>query len=242
MDKQIELILSYQEVDKELKALEDELYKNEDTQKYFSAKKFLNTVNETLQGLESKAKTIVDSYNFSLNEVKKLQEEASVYTQSVQSCESEEELNYYKQKYQSVCDLIANAENKANTLYKEMDALLKEFNLLRGKTKEMKVQFEECGPKAKVFADSQKAKKQELQAKLDEIQKDIDEELMQKYLSRRKDKKFPIVYGVDASKNNCYCPSCATGMSISAISNLASGGIKECESCRKLLYAIQPKK
>ena len=241
MDKQIELILSYQEVDKELKILEDELYKNEDTQKFFTAKKFLATVNETLQGLESKAKTIVDSYNFSLAEVKNLQAEASEYTQSVESCESEEELNYYKQKYQAVCDMIASAENKANSLYKEMDALLKEFNLLRGKTKEMKVQFEEYGPKAKEFADSQKSKKQELQSRLDEIQKNIDEDLMKKYLSRRKDKKFPIVYGVDVSKNN-YCPSCATGMSISAINDLASGGIKECESCRKLLYALQPKK
>ena len=40
MDKQIELILSYQEVDKELKMLEDELLKNEDTQKFFTANYF----------------------------------------------------------------------------------------------------------------------------------------------------------------------------------------------------------
>ena len=48
---------------------------------------------------------------------------------------------------------------------------------------------------------------EELQVKLDKIKVDIDDELMQKYLSRRKDKKFPIVYGVDTSKNNCYCPN-----------------------------------
>ncbi len=241
MNKQLELILAYQEVDKDLKVLEDELLKNEDTQKFFTAKKFLNTVNDSLSSLENKAKTIVDSYNNALNEAKKLQEEATVYAQSVESCESEEELNYYKQKYQTACDVLASTESKINSLTKEMDALLKEFNQLRVKTKEMKVQFEEFGPKAKEFADSQKTKKQELQAKLDKIKVDINEELMQKYLSRRKDKKFPIVYGVDTSKGNCYCPSCATGMSISAISELSTGDIKECESCRKLLYAISAK-
>lgn len=238
MNKQLQLILAYQDVDKELKVLEDELLKNEDTQKYYSAKKFLTTVNESLAGLENKAKTIVDSYNYALKEAKKLQDEANVYAQSVESCESEEELNYYKQKYQNACDVLSSTESKINALTKDMDALLKEFNQLRAKTKEMKVQFEECGPKAKEFADSQKAKKQELQAKLDKIKVDINEELMQKYLSRRKDKKFPIVYGVDITKGNCYCPSCATGMSISAISELSTGDIKECESCRKLLYAI----
>ena len=242
MDKQIELILSYQEVDKELKMLEDELLKNEDTQKFFTAKKFLNTVNESLANLENKAKGIVDLYNSTLAEAKKLQEDANFYAQSVGSCEDEEELNYYKQKYQNACEIMSATENKINSLNKDMDALLKEFNLLRAKTKEMKVQFEECGPKAKEFADSQKSKKQELQVKLDKIKVDIDDELMQKYLSRRKDKKFPIVYGVDTSKNNCYCPSCATGMSISAISELSTGGIKECESCRKLLYAMSAKK
>lgn len=241
MNKQIEMILAYQEVDKELKILEDELLKNEDTQKYFSAKKFLNTVNETLSNLENKAKTIVDSYNSALGEAKKLESEVKLYADAVESCEDEDSLNKLKQKYKNTCDLITSTENKINSLTKDMDALLKEFNQLRAKTKEMKVQFEESGPKAKEFSDSQKVKKQELQTKLDKIKVGINDDLMQKYLSRRKDKKFPIVYGVDTSKGNCYCPSCATGMSISAISELSTGNIKECESCRKLLYAIQSK-
>ena len=141
MNKQIEMILAYQEIDKQLKVLEDELLKNEDTQKFFSAKKFLNTVNETLSNLENKAKTIVDSYNSALAEAKKLQNEVEVYTNAVETCEDEDSLNKLKQKYKNTCDLITSTENKINSLTKDMDALLKEFNQLRAKTKEMKVQW-----------------------------------------------------------------------------------------------------
>ena len=77
------------------------------------------------------------------------------------------------------------------------------------------------------------------EVKLEKLKADIDPVLMEKYQTRRNDKKFPIIYGVDISTNSVYCPACATEMSLSQKNELASGEIKECETCRKLLYALE---
>lgn len=239
MDKNIEKLVNYQEVDKELKVLEDEVRKSDESQKYLTAKKFLSTVNDSLSALESKAKVIVDSYNLAMTEIEKLKKTAEESSSTIDSCESENELNYFKKKFQSTIDAISNLEGKINSLSKEMDDVLKEFNKLRVATKQMKAQYEEYGPKFKALKDSKDAEMNKLKVKLEKLKADIDPVLMDKYQTRRNDKKFPIIYGVDISTNSVYCPACATEMSLSQKNELASGEIKECETCRKLLYALE---
>ncbi len=239
MNKQIEKLVNYQEVDKELKVLEDEVKKSDESQKFLAAKKFLSTVNDTLASLETKAKVTVDSYSKAMVEIDKLKSVAEESSSSIDSCENENELNYLKKKFQSTIDGISNLENKINSLTKEMDDILKEFNKLRVATKQMQAQYTEYGPKFKALKDSKTQEMNALKEKLEVLKKDIDVDLMEKYTIRRNDKKFPIIYGVDISKGSAYCPACATGMSINAVNELADGTIKECESCRKLLYALE---
>ena len=131
--------------------------------------------------------------------------------------------------------------HKINNISKDMDELLKEFNKLRSATKQMQAQYNEYGPKFKALKESKDKEMNALKDKLLKLKDGIDDSLMEKYMIRRNDKKFPIIYGVDISKGSVYCPACATGMSINAVNELATGGIKECETCRKLLYVIENK-
>lgn len=239
MNKQIEKLVNYQDVDKELKVLEDEVRKSDESQKYLTAKKFLSTVNDSLAALESKAKVVVNSYNLAMTEIEKLKNVAEEASHIIDACENENELNYYKKKFQSTIDGVNNLEAKINSLSKEMEEIIKEFNKLRVATKQMKAQYDEYAPKFKALKDSKDAEMSKLKAKLDKLKVDIDPSLMEKYQTRRNDKKFPIIYGVDISTTSVYCPACATEMSLSQKNELASGGIKECETCRKLLYALE---
>ena len=172
-------------------------------------------------------------------EIDKLRSVAEESSLTIDSCENENELNYLKKKFQSTIDGISSLEVKINNLTKEMDDILKEFNKLRVATKQMQAQYTEYGPKFKALKDSKTQEMNALKEKLEVLKKDIDAEIMEKYTVRRNDKKFPIIYGVDISKGSAYCPACATGMSINAVNELAGGTIKECESCRKLLYALE---
>ena len=83
MQKQAQLIVKYQETDKKLKLIEDELNGSEDAKKFFTARKFLQTVKEKLAELDQKAKVLTDNYNALLSEAKSLELSAKSYEDKI---------------------------------------------------------------------------------------------------------------------------------------------------------------
>lgn len=237
MENSIKNILKYQEFDGLIKAIDDEVKKSEVSQQYLTAKKFLSTVNETLSNLELRAKALVDAHNLASKEIEKLNGTASEFVLSIEDCENEEELTYYKKKLQETMDVLASLENKVNGIDKDMESILKEFNTLRAKNSEMKALRDEMIPKVKDLTDSKKEEKDKLIKERDLLASSINEELLQKYVLKRKDNKFPIVIEAIMQKDSCYCPACGMSLLSSVRSELASGKIIECENCKKLLYA-----
>jgi len=58
---------------------------------------------------------------------------------------------------------------------------------------------------------------------------------MEKYLEKRKDKQFPIVYKL-TSKDK-HCTACGTELSLKQLDELKKkDNVFECENCRKLLF------
>ncbi len=239
MNEQVKYILEYQTVDKQLKDIEDTLKKSEEAQKYYGASKFLKSVNELISSIDAKAKNMLDSYNTMLEEIKQLQKVANDYSSSVDTCESDDELNYLKKKFQETVNAINQKETAIKNLHKNVDEVFKEFARLREDTSKMQAQYNEYRPKFATLKNSKVEEVNSLKGQLEKIANNIDNALMKKYATKREDKKFPVVFGVDATSKDCYCPACATGMSISVKNELSQGIIKECESCRSLLYSIK---
>ena len=237
MNSQIKFMLDYQGIDALIKNIDDEVKKSEVSQQYFTAKKFLSTVTETLTNLENRAKGIVDSHELAKKEIKDLNELALEYASSIEGLTSEDEINYTKKKLQETLDLISSLESKVNSITKEMEGVLKEFNLLRAKNNEMKALRDEMFPKVKELTDSKKAEKDNLTKQKEELEKSIDKELLDKYTLKRKDNKFPVLVEAIMGKDSCNCSACGMSMISTVKSSLSSGNIVECESCKKLLYA-----
>ncbi|MBR5439577.1 MAG: hypothetical protein IKV61_05110 [Clostridia bacterium] len=237
MNDQIKYLLKYQSVDGKVKEIEDSLKKTEEAKKYYTASKFLKTVGEVASSIDAKAKPLIDSYNALVSDVKQLENQAEEFAKSVESCENDDELNYLKKKFQDVANSILQKEDAIKNLQKNIDDIFNEYNKLKEENGVMKAQYNEFAPKFKELRDSKAPEVKSLKSELEEIAKNIEPSLMQKYISKREDKRFPIIFGVDTSTNSCYCPACATGMSISAKNELVSGNIKECENCRRLLYS-----
>ena len=76
--------------------------------------------------------------------------------------------------------------------------------------------------------------RKELENKLAEIAKDISEETMVKYKSKRKEKIFPIVFRFNENSNGC--PSCGMDLPIADVNKLKGGGMIECDSCYRVIY------
>ena len=236
MQNQAKLIVKYQEIDKKLKMIEDELNGSEEAKKFFTARKFLQTVKDKLAELDQRAKVATDSYNLAFNEVKNLEKQIKACEDAVLSCETEEELNALKKKLDDLKAKVSANEQKVDANLKEMNELYKEYADLGRKNAEMKAVYSEFGPKVQELKSAKDKEMEEIKAELNKIAKDINQEIMTKYLSRRKDKKFPIVFGVDLSKNAYYCPRCATQLFAGVVSELRQGEIKECETCHMLIY------
>ena len=237
MNNQIKYMINYQNVDAKLKEIEDGLKKSLEAKNYYTASRFLKTVGEVVSSIDAKSKTLVDSYNALLGEIKDLENKALEYANSVDNCENDDELNYLKKKFNEVSNAITQKEDAIKNLQKNISELFTEYNKLKEENAAMQTLYKEFAPKFKELKESKDGEMNSLKAELEKIAKNIDADLMQKYTSRREDKKFPILFGVDTSNKDCYCPACATGMSISAKNELVSGNIKECENCRRLLYS-----
>lgn len=239
MSEQTKLIVKYQEIDKNLKAIEDELNGSDVAKKYLVARKFLSTVKETLLELDKKAKSLTDAFNLAVSELEKSMKDAEELGATVENCQTEEELEYFKKKYSALADKVNENNQKVEAISKDMAELYKEYGKLGQQNRVMKTQFDEFAPKLEELKNSKKEEVQKLKSELKKLEQKIDSTLMEKYIVRRKDKKFPIVFGLDLSKKMNYCPFCATSFSISFFEELSAGNIKECESCHRLIYGFE---
>lgn len=242
MQEQTKFIVEYQEIDKNLKAIEDEVNGSEISKKYAVAYKFLSSVKESLLELDKKAQASTDKYNLAVKELEDLVSSAKEFEKSLDGCETEEEIEYLKKKYLDASNKISVLEQNLNALSKEMNDLYNEYKNLGQKNTVMKAQYQEFKPKYEELKNSKKDEVQALKSKLKALEEKIDKTLIEKYTVRRKDKKFPIVFGLDLSKKSNYCPFCATSMPMNFIEELSSGEIKECESCHRLIYGYDGKK
>ncbi len=241
MQEQTKFIVEYQEIDKNLKAIEDEVNGSEISKKYAVSYKFLSTVKESLLELDKKAQVVTDKYNVAVKELEDLISSAKEFEKTLEGCETEEEIEYLKKKYLDASSKISVAEQNVNALSKEMTELYNEYKKLGQTNNVMKAQYQEFKPKFEELKNSKKDQVQKLKAQLKALEEKIDKTLMEKYQIRRKDKKFPIIFGLDLSKKMNYCPFCATSMPINFIEELGSGEIKECESCHRLIYGYDGK-
>ena len=147
MSELIKKLLDYQEVDLQLKTIEDEILKTEEAQKYYAARKFLSTVKDTLQAFEDKAEKLLIRYNNALKEVDEMKKTAAECKAIVESCEDESELNYISKKFKSAVDALSRREQEINDVIKEMEDLSREVVKLNKQNKVMREQFAAYKPK-----------------------------------------------------------------------------------------------
>ena len=111
--------------------------------------------------------------------------------------------------------------------------MTEQYNTLKKKTLAAQKQFKESGQKYTEFKASKAESKQEVLARLEAIEKEVDPAVMALYKQKRADKIFPILYEYAGAG---FCPNCRTEISKLAESNLTKTGVIVCDNCGRLLY------
>ena len=232
----LEKLMEYQEVDKELKAIEDSLKASADYKKLAQATKFLRTVGDTKAQIEDRAKALYSLAAELENTYALLLEEQHEFDES-DSAQELSTVSYLKKKSQELSRKFSALEAEINKLNQEIVDLTAQYKKLSANTKAMMEQREKSKEGYEALVKEKEAEKESITKRLKEIAKDIPKEYMEKYLEKRKDNKFPICYEIEINpKGSVHCTACGTEFSALQLTNLKQKGFIECENCRKLIF------
>lgn len=231
----IEALLKYQETDKKLRAIELELSGSDERKKAISAKKYLDGVEESVAKLETRATELYAAFNSATAELEKMREQENEFKNALENSADESAANYLMKKTDEILAKVKQLSQEVAKINAEIQAVLKDYAAIKATTKTAQAQYAEFGKKYNELKNSKKAEMESIEKQLIELRKDVDPALMEKYLKKRAEKIFPIVFEI---KDNV-CGACNMELSMAELSKLKNGAITECEQCRRLLYKSQ---
>ena len=228
----IKELLAYQVEDANLRKIETELMGSEDRKKAVSAKKFLDTVPESVEKLDDLSKKLYADFENLSAEEKKIKEQQEEFAHAIESVSDKTEANYLLKKIDELLNKLKTITASLNKVNDEMQAVVKEYVGVRNKIKVAQEQYAEFGKKYNDLKASYNAEKTEIEEKLAVLSKKVDPALMEAYAKKRANKMFPIVY---KARGNV-CGRCNMELSISEMNKLKNGEILEHDQCGALLY------
>ncbi|MBR0188804.1 MAG: hypothetical protein IJQ23_00275 [Clostridia bacterium] len=228
----IEQLLKYQEVDAGLRKIEIELAGSEARKKAVSAKKYLESVDETVNKLDVKAAELAHIYEKMQEESKILSEQREEFVGALETATDENALNYLAKKADELYNKVKNLSQEATRVADAMQAVYKEYAGIRANIKTAQAQYTE---NVNIYGELKAARQDErsrIEGELKELEKNVDAKLMERYKAKRAAKIFPIIYEV---KGNV-CGACNMELPKSVLSGLKNGDVIECDQCGRLLF------
>lgn len=227
-------LLEYQEIDKNLKAMEDKLHGDESYKKYSIANKFLKTVNEKKAQIEDRAQYLMDTLEELSARYYRLVDEKAEFS-DIDDIKEEATVTFLKKKAEELSNAFKAVEAEINALTKEMNNLVSQYKTLANNTTAMKEQRATAQADIEKLQAGQGMEKETITKKLADLEKQIDPALMAKYKDRRSKIKFPIVVVVSQGGVK-HCLGCGTEFSSLEVANLKRDKHIECENCKKMIF------
>lgn len=228
----LQAILNYQEVDKELYAIERELAGSEERKEYVKMKKFLEAAPEKLDALDAKANAL-KAEAAGLNEkYEKVEETLKDFDSLDELIAGGADVAFYKKKAQSVLELLKKIKMELAALTANINATSEEYQKLKKQVIAAQKLYRDAAEKYNAVKASKEESRKEIEKKLAELSKEVAPEALEKYKSKRKERIFPVL-GKLTSKR---CPFCSMEPPIAEVNKLTGGVTIECGTCHRIIY------
>ncbi|MBE7081226.1 MAG: hypothetical protein E7372_01535 [Clostridiales bacterium] len=231
----IKALKEYQTKDARLKEIENILLSSEERKKRNSAKKYILGVEENVNKLDDKAIELKATLDKIMLDGKKLEEQQQEIMQTLDAVADEKEVQFLIKKVDEILAKIKALNADAEKISKEMQSVVSEYEKIKKTTKVAQVQYKENADKYKALESSYQAEKEGLESELKSLSKEVEPSLMERYLKKRADKMYPILYAV---KNDA-CGACRMNLSMSDMNKLKNGEVIDCEQCGRMIYLEQ---
>lgn len=230
---QLQAILNYQTIDKELFDLERELSSGKERKEYVQAKKFLMSAAERLNLLDVKAKQLESEADALNKKAEEAEETLKEFSNVDELVESGADVAFYKKNALLLMEEFKKLKGSLNALEDAIRATDEEYKKLKKQVLSMQKQYKEAQEKYEAVKKSKEDVRKAIEARLAEASKGISEENMERYQNKRKEKIFPVV----GQLIDRHCPYCSMEPPLAAVNKLTAGATIECDSCRRILYS-----
>ena len=234
----IKALKEYQVQDAKLREIEKVLSGSEERKKTISAKKYLEGVEENVNKLDLRAAELNATFVKATENQLKLKEQQAEIAEAIERVEDEKEASFLIKKAEELIGKIKNLTNEMNKVMEEIQNLVKEYASIKKTTKVAQTQYKENAEKYNALKESYKEERSAIEKELEELKKNVDPALMERYLQKRANKIYPILYEV---KGNI-CGACRMELPMSELTKLKNGEVIDCDQCGRLLYLDQENK
>ena len=229
----IQAILHYQEIDKKLYKLERDLAGSDERKEYVKVKKFLETAPEKLEALEAKAVSLKGEAGELSRRYQQTEETLKDFEQLDELVEGGADISFYKKKAQSIIEQLKKLKGDMNVLSESIKAVDGEYQKLKKQILAIEKQAPEISKKYKAAKAAVDAQREEIEKELSVIVKDIPENVLTIYKTKRKEKIFPVVGELTGNR----CPYCSMEPPLAARNKLTGGAFIECDNCHRIIFS-----
>ena len=226
----LQAILNYQEVDRKLFKLENELAESEERKKYAKLRKFLKTAPEKLDALETKANALSAEVTQLSKKYEQTANMLSDFDNVDELISGGADVSFYKKKAQSIVESLRKIKAELNALVESIKAADEEYQKLKKQVISAQKQYGEAEESYKAVELSRKAEKEGILAELAKAEKEVPAEMLVRYQTKRKEKIFPVVGKLYSGR----CPFCSMEPPLVAKSKLSTG--IECDHCHRIIF------
>lgn len=229
---QLQAILKYQEIDTKLYKLERELASSEERKEYVKFKKFLETAPEKLDAMEVKANALKTEAAEITKKYEKAEETLKDFEHLDELVTDGANIAFYKKNAQSIADQLKKLKADLATLINNIKSVDSEYQKLKKQVISAQKQYAEAAEKYKAVKSSKDEEKKGIEKELATLAKEVPEELMNVYQTKRKERIFPVVGEIAGNR----CPFCSMEPPLAARSKLSGGGKIECDNCHRIIF------
>ena len=228
----LQAILKYQEIDRRLFKLDNELAESEERKKYAKLRKFLKTAPEKLDALEPKAAALSSEAQALTKKYEEVSATLGDFDNLDELIEGGADVSFYKKKAQSIVENLKKVKADLIALQNSIKETADEYQKLKKQVISAQKQYAEAEESYKAVENSQKDERTAILKELAEAEKAVDKALLARYQTKRKEKIFPVVGELTGNR----CPFCSMEPPLAARSKLTGGGSIECDNCHRLIF------
>jgi len=224
-------MIKYQEIDMQIKKLNNELASSKNKKGAGEMQQYLKDGQAKLLKLEEIAENLTKQYEKAVKLYNDFVSKLEMLTKSVESAgvekidELENTINNFKVNSETLENNIATLANKINQANKEFESLMNNAKKAKHNLEVYKANYNK--EKSQIEPEIAKLSKELLDQKAK-----VDKTLLSKYIQKSEGKMFPIFVSEAQGK----CGGCRMEISASKRSDLKNKGVIECENCGRLIY------